>query len=105
MDGLTWQQRAISVAYPLGDVLVLALLVRLLTPGARGGNRSVQLLVAGTLTLLVFDIAYGLLQLATSWQTGTLLDAGWVAFYTAWGLAALHPSMTDVAAPLPARSP
>ncbi|MGE6734339.1 aminotransferase class I/II-fold pyridoxal phosphate-dependent enzyme, partial [Streptomyces sp. NPDC059900] len=33
VEGLTWPQRAISIAYPLGDVLVLALLARLLTPG------------------------------------------------------------------------
>ncbi|MCQ4209790.1 aminotransferase class I/II-fold pyridoxal phosphate-dependent enzyme [Streptomyces longispororuber] len=101
-DDMTWQQRAISVAYPLGDVLVLALLARLLAsgPGPRG-NRSVQLLVAGTLTLLCFDIAYGILQLNGAWQAGTLLDTGWVVFYTAWGLAALHPSMVELTAQQP----
>ncbi|MET9518176.1 aminotransferase class I/II-fold pyridoxal phosphate-dependent enzyme [Streptomyces sp. NPDC002994] len=99
VEGLTWVQRAISIAYPLGDVLVLALLVRLLTPGSLSGrNRSVQLLVLGTLTLLGFDIAYGILQLNGLWQTGTLLDTGWVVFYTAWGLAALHPSMLELTA-------
>ncbi|WP_307804839.1 EAL domain-containing protein [Streptomyces sp. VRA16 Mangrove soil] len=99
---MTWQQRAISIAYPLGDVLVLALLVRLLAsgPGPRG-NRSVQLLMAGTLTLLGFDIAYGILQLHGTWQAGTALDTGWVVFYTAWGLAALHPSMVELTAQLP----
>ncbi|MGW7198818.1 aminotransferase class I/II-fold pyridoxal phosphate-dependent enzyme [Streptomyces chryseus] len=99
VDGLTWEQRAISIAYPLGDVLVLALLVRLLTPGALSGrNRSVQLLVLGTVTLLGFDIAYGILQLNGLWQAGTLLDMGWVIFYTAWGMAALHPSMVELTA-------
>ncbi|QUW88855.1 putative signaling protein [Streptomyces sp. V17-9] len=103
-EGLTWQQRAISIAYPLGDVLVLALLTRLLLPGPPGGpNRALQLLVAGTVTLLVFDIAYGILQLNAAWQAGTLLDAGWIVFYSAWGLAALHPSMVDVTASLPER--
>ncbi|MEV0321467.1 aminotransferase class I/II-fold pyridoxal phosphate-dependent enzyme [Streptomyces sp. NPDC050658] len=99
VEGLTWAQRAISIAYPLGDVLVLALLARLLTPGSvTGHNRSVQLLVVGTVTLLGFDIAYGILQLNGLWQTGTLLDMGWIAFYTAWGLAALHPSMVELTA-------
>lgn len=42
---LTWVQKAISIAYPLGDVLVLAMLLRLLVP--RGGkSRSLQLLTA-----------------------------------------------------------
>ncbi len=99
LEGLTWQQRAISIAYPLGDILVLALLVRLLAPSPGSGpNRAVQLLVLGTLTLLCFDIAYGILQLNDTWQTGTLLDSGWIVFYTAWGLAALHPSMAELTA-------
>ncbi|CAL9353742.1 aminotransferase class I/II-fold pyridoxal phosphate-dependent enzyme [Streptomyces sp. enrichment culture] len=104
VQGLTWQQRAISIAYPLGDILVLALLARLLTPSpVDGSNRAVRLLVIGTVTLLATDIAYGLLQLNDVWQTGSLLDLGWVAFYTAWGLAALHPSMVELTASVPQR--
>ncbi|QWB27835.1 MULTISPECIES: aminotransferase class I/II-fold pyridoxal phosphate-dependent enzyme [Streptomyces] len=104
VEGLTWQQRAISIAYPLGDVLVLALLARLLTPSrVTGPHRAVTLLVAGTVTLLGFDIAYGILQLNDLWRTGTLLDTGWIVFYTAWGLAALHPSMVELTAAVPQR--
>ncbi|MFE9028439.1 aminotransferase class I/II-fold pyridoxal phosphate-dependent enzyme [Streptomyces iakyrus] len=104
LQGLTWQQRAISIAYPLGDILVLALLVRLLTPSPLdGSHRAVHLLVAGTVTLLVTDIAYGILQLNDVWQTGSLLDLGWVVFYTAWGLAALQPSMVELTASVPQR--
>ncbi|MDL2074815.1 aminotransferase class I/II-fold pyridoxal phosphate-dependent enzyme [Streptomyces sp. GXMU-J15] len=105
IEGLTWEQRAISIAYPLGDVLVLALLVRLLAPNPlEGPNRSVQLLVVGTLTLLCFDIAYGILQLNDLWQTRTILDTGWVVFYTAWGLAALNPAMVELTASVPTRA-
>ncbi|MFE8991652.1 aminotransferase class I/II-fold pyridoxal phosphate-dependent enzyme [Streptomyces collinus] len=104
LQGVTWQQRAISIAYPLGDILVLALLVRLLTSSpVDGSNRAVRLLVAGTVTLLVTDIAYGILQLNDVWQTGSLLDLGWVVFYTAWGLAALQPSMVELTASVPQR--
>ncbi|MFE9444706.1 aminotransferase class I/II-fold pyridoxal phosphate-dependent enzyme [Streptomyces sp. NPDC006602] len=99
LEGLTWQQRAISIAHPLGDVLVLAMLARLLARSSgSGGNRAVQLLVLGTLTLLASDIAYGILQLNGTWQAGTLLDSGWIVFCTAWGMAALHPSMADLTA-------
>ncbi|MFI5995513.1 aminotransferase class I/II-fold pyridoxal phosphate-dependent enzyme [Streptomyces sp. NPDC051362] len=99
LSGLTWQQRAISIAYPLGDVLVLALLIRLLLPApVSGNNPAVQFLVVGTLTLLGFDITYGILQLTALWQAGTLLDVGWILFYTAWGMAALHPSMVELTA-------
>ncbi|WP_329204388.1 EAL domain-containing protein [Streptomyces sp. NBC_00683] len=104
VEGLTWQQRAISMAYPLGDVLVLALLLRLLTSSRpAGGNRSVHFLVIGTVAVLGFDILYGILQLNSTWQVGTLLDMGWVFFYAAWGLAALHPSMVEITARSPQR--
>ncbi|CAL9612329.1 aminotransferase class I/II-fold pyridoxal phosphate-dependent enzyme [Streptomyces sp. enrichment culture] len=104
VQGLSWQQRAISIAYPLGDVLVLALLARLLSPAPlSSADRSIRLLVIGTLALLVFDIGYGILQLRAMWQVGTLLDAGWIVFYAAWGLAALHPSMVRLTTALPQR--
>ncbi|MEU9169711.1 bifunctional diguanylate cyclase/phosphodiesterase [Streptomyces sp. NPDC048420] len=100
LEGLTWEQRAIRIAYPLGDVLVLAMLVRLLVPGPfPGRERSLQLLALGTVALLGFDIAHGILQLDGSSQAGTVLDSGWIVFYTAWGLAGLHPSMRELTEP------
>jgi diguanylate cyclase (GGDEF)-like protein/PAS domain S-box-containing protein len=100
LEGLTWGQRAIRIAYPLGDVLVLAMLVRLLVPGpVSGRERSLQLLALGTVTLLGSDISHEILQLDGSWEAGTVLDFGWIVFYTAWGLAGLHPSMRDLTEP------
>ncbi|MFM9370925.1 putative bifunctional diguanylate cyclase/phosphodiesterase [Streptomyces sp. Da 82-17] len=94
-DRLMGLGHAVSVAYPLADVLVLALLAQLLTPGTEHGarNRSVQLLVLGTVVLLGTDIAYGILQINGVWQAGTAFDTGWVVVHLAWGLAALHPAM------------
>ncbi|MGW7202933.1 putative bifunctional diguanylate cyclase/phosphodiesterase [Streptomyces sp. NPDC054837] len=100
LEGLTWEQRAIGIAYPLGDVLVLVMLVRLLVRGPHSGReRSVQLLALGTVTLVGFDIAYGILRLDSSWEAGPVMDLGWIVFSTAWGLAALHPSMRDLTEP------
>lgn len=100
-EGLTWQQRLVSVASPLGDVLLLALLARLLVRGGPGpGTRpSVQLLVLGICALCAFDTARAVLQLYGTWQAGTLLNAAWIVFCTACGLAALHPSMARLTAP------
>ncbi|WP_147465239.1 bifunctional diguanylate cyclase/phosphodiesterase [Streptomyces sp. 1114.5] len=101
---LTWFQKAVSIAYPLGDVVVLALLLRLLTP--RGGNsRSLQLLAVGTVGLLVSDVLYALIQLHGTWRIGTPVELGWAAFYTAWGAAALHPSMVELTRPVPTQQP
>ncbi|WP_037605323.1 putative bifunctional diguanylate cyclase/phosphodiesterase [Streptacidiphilus rugosus] len=97
--GLSWIQKAISIAYPLGDILVLAMLLRLL---ALRGGRSVSLLLltGGTVGLLASDVAYALIQLNGTWHTGTVVDLGWAVFYGAWGAAALHPSMTTLTAPV-----
>lgn len=103
-EHLTWVQQAVSIAYPLGDVIVLALLLRLLTP--RGGNsRSLQLLTVGALGLLTSDVLYGLIQLHGTWRIGTGVELGWAAFYTAWGAAALHPSMVELTRPVPSQQP
>ncbi|KQX50124.1 aminotransferase class I/II [Streptomyces sp. Root66D1] len=92
-EEMSWTEKAISIAYPLGDVLMLAMLARLLVPGGLR-TRSVQLLTLGTCGILASDVIYVTLQLKGTWQVGTPLDLGWVVFFTAWGLAALHPSMT-----------
>ena len=91
---LTWLERAISIAYPLGDVLMLATLARLIITAGR--NRAAVLLGLGTVGLTVSDVLYGLGQLGGSWQIGSASDLGWVIFYVVWGLAALHPSMADL---------
>ncbi len=104
-EDLTWLQEAVRISYPLGGVLVLALLVRLLTsrPGSHR-NRSVHLLVLGTLTLLCFDVAYGAHRIAGRWEAAAPLGVGGIVFCTAYGLAALHPSMVELTASEP-RSP
>ncbi len=95
---LSWQQKATAIAYPLGDVLVLAMLARLLAPGTWRA-RSLQLLTVGSLGLLSSDVAFGAIQLYGRWRIGTVADLGWAVFYAAWGAAALHPSMTELTQP------
>ncbi|MFD9931968.1 putative bifunctional diguanylate cyclase/phosphodiesterase [Streptomyces massasporeus] len=104
--GLTWQQRAVALAYPLGDMMLLAMLARLLPPRPLSSrDRAVGLLVLGTVALLLFDLAAGLLLLDGGLPAGALLDFGWIVLCTAWGAAALDPSMTGPAAPRPPPQP
>ncbi|GAA2629729.1 hypothetical protein GCM10010307_20810 [Streptomyces vastus] len=99
VEGLTWVQKAFSIAYPLGDILVLAMLLRLLV-GRGGKSRSLMLLTAGTVGLLTADVAYGLIQLNGTWRTGTVVDLGWAVLYGAWAAAALDPSMGSLTRPV-----
>ena len=91
-DNMGVLEKLTSAAYPLGDVLALAMLLRLLTAG---GRRPVALttLAAGVAGLLATDVVYGLRQLDGTWAVGGPTDSGWIFFYTATALAALHPSM------------
>jgi diguanylate cyclase (GGDEF)-like protein/PAS domain S-box-containing protein len=91
-DDLTVLQRLVSVSYPLGDVLALAMMLRLLTaPGKRPAAATA--LVVSILGVLISDIIYGQSQLNSDWTVGGPIDLGWVVFYGAIGFAALHPSM------------
>jgi diguanylate cyclase (GGDEF)-like protein/PAS domain S-box-containing protein len=96
--------RIIGMAYPLGDVLMLLMLARLVFSPDGIRNPSVRLLTIGTAGILGSDVAYGLLQLNGRWVVGSGVDSGWLLFYWAWGLAALWPSMVGLTEPL-ARKP
>ena len=100
--GLTWLERATSIAYPLGDILILATLARLLL--TTGRNRAAAMLGVGAVGLLGSDVVYGLGQLAGTWAIGSWYDLGWVVFYIGWGLAALRPQMVELTVPVPAPS-
>ncbi|HEY2960454.1 MAG TPA: sensor histidine kinase [Actinomycetota bacterium] len=94
---LSLPQRLVAIAYPLGDVLLLAVAVRLWRTG--GHSPASRLLTGGLLALLVGDTAYGLSQLTGGWMAGSPLDLIWVGYYLGLGSAALHPSMRSLSEP------
>ncbi|GAA1969264.1 putative bifunctional diguanylate cyclase/phosphodiesterase [Catenulispora subtropica] len=95
----TWFQNAVSIAYPLGDMLLLAVTARLATAGGLRGP-AVRLLLVGVLGLTASDVAYGLVRLYGTWHVGSAADLGWVVFYVSWGAAGLSPSMTALTEPV-----
>ena len=95
---LSWPQRFVSVAYPVGDLIILMMLARLLAPGAEPGA-SALLITLGTVAGIGSDVAYDLIKNSGNPHGGTLLSLGWLLCYIAWGAAALHPSMTWLTQP------
>jgi diguanylate cyclase (GGDEF)-like protein/PAS domain S-box-containing protein len=91
-----------SIAYPLGDILLLCVLVRLVFGGGTR-NTAVRLLVVGAIGVFAADCIYGWIQLHGSWRVGGPTDLGWVVFYVCWGAAALHPAMRDLTVERPWR--
>jgi diguanylate cyclase (GGDEF)-like protein/PAS domain S-box-containing protein len=87
--------RLVSIAYPLGDMLLLAVAVRLILDSGKR-QPAFYLLAASIISLLVTDYVYGLLLLHGTYTHQLWLDLGWIAFYLLWGAAALHPSMRSL---------
>jgi len=99
---ITLFSEVVSIFYPLGDILILGVLVRLVFGGGIR-NPSVRLLAIGAVGLLVADCIYGWIQLHGSWRVDGPTDMGWVLFYVLWGAAALHPSMRELTVEQPLR--
>lgn len=88
-------EKLVSIAYPLGDVLLLAMLARLLL-SVQPRPGSLKLLTAGVVSLLAADVLYGFVQLSGAWSNDAPVNVLWFACYGLWGAAALHPSMREL---------
>jgi diguanylate cyclase (GGDEF)-like protein/PAS domain S-box-containing protein len=96
--------KLVSIAYPLGDVLLLAAAIRLAVDHGRRAP-AFYLMASSIVALLATDFAYGVVTLQGAYHGQTWLDVGWIAFYLLWGAAALHPSMVELERPAPDREP
>ncbi|GAB2569688.1 hypothetical protein Aab01nite_07160 [Paractinoplanes abujensis] len=90
-SGQTFVEHVVTIAYPVADVLLLALLARLFTSGG-ARTLSVHLLVLGTTLQLAGDTAFSVIPLYSDASTHPT-DPIFLLSYVVWGAAALHPSM------------
>jgi diguanylate cyclase (GGDEF)-like protein len=91
---------AISLAYPVADVILIGVAMGLLTtPGAR--TPSFLMLGASLACLLVADQVYALQTLEGTYVSGSLLDSLYLVAYLLFGASALHPSMRRLTDPHP----
>jgi len=81
----------VALAYPIGDVLLIAMTARLLTAADRRSPAYLMLVVA-QVTRLVPDICF---SIGSAFGTGDVpyFDSGWLLTYVLTAAAALHPSM------------
>jgi two-component system cell cycle response regulator len=101
--GFSALDRVGATIYPVMDLCVLTVAIRLLLGGG-AGQRSYQLLLAFLGLTLFADTTYGLLSLQGVYEIGGWSDAVYLTSYVALGVAALHPSMRQVAEPVEGRS-
>jgi signal transduction histidine kinase len=88
----------VSLAYPVGDVLLLALAARLATTPGRF-SPALRLLIASLATMLAADTLFSVLALRGADTSVT--DGGYLVAYLLLGAAGLHPSMAGLSEPAP----
>ncbi|WP_051713382.1 GGDEF domain-containing protein [Spirillospora albida] len=94
--------RVVSLAYPLLDLFLLVLLVRLLTGrgGLAVGNLACGMLAGAFVSLLTADIVFAFLEDYVNGTAGMIatrvVDEFFLATNLLIGAAALHPLMTDL---------
>ena len=92
--------RAVSIAYPVLDLVLVAVTARLLLGG---GPRpfALWLLLVGVATQLVGDTLFSLPSVQEGYVSGDALDALFLVTYVLAGAAGLHPSVAEVTDPAP----
>ncbi|HSK95148.1 MAG TPA: GGDEF domain-containing protein [Euzebyales bacterium] len=101
---LSLAARAVSIAYPACDVLLLTLLLRLLFAGPTQRHRALLLLAISFILTLAADLGFAWTSLQGTYVSGHVVDAGWLLAFMFVGTAALHPS-ARVIAPAEQRAP
>jgi len=84
-------ERLVTVGYPVCDVVMCAVMSRLLN---RAGGRSTGMLMmaAGCGVNLICDVVWNLGESFASYSGG-LINAGFLLSYVCWAAAPLHPSV------------
>jgi signal transduction histidine kinase len=95
-------EQVFAGAYPLMDVVLVGAMVRLVV-GPGGRSTSYALLLCSLFCILAADSAFGVMAPLGLYQTGSIIDVGWLLSFVAMGAAGLHPSASLVAERQPAR--
>ena len=101
LDGLDTTAKAVQLAFLVADVVVVALVTRLVV--ADVSSTAFVLLAAGAGVLVGTDIAVLLQTDLTSEAASDVAHAGWLVASVLLATAALHPSMSTVTEAAPAR--
>ncbi len=101
-EGAPVLARVVAVGYPVMDLAVLLILLRLMVGGPRQGRVFAVLSVAIG-CFLVSDVLFGLQALQGTYEPGSWVDLGWLIAPVLIGAGALHPQMVAATEPQPHR--
>ncbi len=92
---LSLVERLVSIAYPAGDLLLIALAARFaVTPGRR--TVSFRALLGALVLVLYADAVFAALDLFQGYDGASPADGGYLLSYVLFAAAVLHPSMRDL---------
>jgi hypothetical protein len=78
----------VTLAYPLGDVVIIFLVVLVIRGTTGGDRRDLWCLLAGLLLIASSDAIYSYLTNVKHYSSGSIIDTGWFAGYLAIALGA-----------------
>jgi len=87
---------AVTLTYPLADLLVLGLVIRLLF-SATARSRSTTMFTVGVLLILSADLGFAWRNLSGNLIPGSWIDAVWLLGYLCIAFAPLHSSASQEA--------
>jgi diguanylate cyclase len=93
-----------SLAYPIGDTILLVLVLGSVTVLGRGAGAAWWWLAAGLAAFAGTDVDYVVQVARDTYTPGTVLDLGWGAAFLCFGLAALQPPRRGVSRRLEGRA-
>ncbi len=82
---------ATNLAYPLGDLMLLAFVCAVAVVAGRQAGRTWALVAAGLVVFAAIDTIYLYQSALGTYREGTILDAGWPVMYLLVALAAWQP--------------
>jgi signal transduction histidine kinase len=89
-------ERAICLAYPLGDIVAGTIVLVLLSRSRGRGVIHLSMIAAAVFSLLVADLGFAYKQLSDSYSSGAMVDAGWVVGWLLLTATALKPTVAEL---------
>jgi diguanylate cyclase (GGDEF)-like protein len=92
--GQPFLNQAISLAYPVGDLILIFAVIKLIFMQSEGEDRlPLFFLMMGAVVMVLTDSIYGYQSLSRQYASGNLLDFGWITSYFMIGLAGLWQAL------------
>jgi signal transduction histidine kinase len=92
----TTLERVVSLAYPLGDIVAGTIALVLLTRSRGRGVVHLSMIAAAVFSLLIADLGFAYRYLTGSYDSGAMIDAGWILGWLLLTATALKPTVAEL---------